>query len=148
MDVINAMFISSVIGLILAAPAFVSELFRRGKNLPLLIDVQACWGRRCTPEETFFLSLFTHLLLELLFGAGYMLLVLLGWWFHDFRFLSILLYGGAHSLLIGLIIFPLVRIGVFGRREGSFVWVEFLFSRFLTAVGFWAAFRLFPIFLP
>ena len=148
MDVINAMFLSTAVGAFLALPAVVSEFLRRGKNLPLLLDVRACWGRVCTAEETFVLSLFTHFLLSMAFGGLYMFAVLSGWLFHDFQLGSIVTYAVIFWLFIGVVIFPLVRLGFFGQREGRWAWLELLASTFLEAIGFWAALRLFPVFLP
>lgn len=148
MDVVNAMFLSAVVGMIIAIPAMVSELTRRGKNLPLLVDVRACWGHVCTAEETFILSLFTHFLISISFGGLYVLAVLLGWGFHDFRVSSILVYALIFWLLAGGVIFPLVRLGFFGQREGRWAWLELLVSIFFQATGFWLALRLFPVFLP
>lgn len=148
MEVINAMFVSAMVGIVIALPAMFSELTRRGKNLPILVDVKACWGRVCTPEETFILSLFMHLLLAVTFGGLYMLLALLGWRFHDFRLLSILEYGLYFWVFVGVMILPLVKLGIFGRREGRFVWLELLSTYVLQSLGLWAAWRLFPVFLP
>lgn len=142
------MFLSAAAGVLIALPALLGELFRRGKNLPILMDVHACWGRPCTAEETFLLSLATHLLISIAFGGLYMFLALLGWGFHDFTLLSLVRYGVGFWLVVGGILLPLSRLGFFGRREGRWVWLELLISQALLTVGFWASLRLFPVFLP
>lgn len=148
MDVVSAMFLSAVVGIIIALPAIVFEIARRGKNLPLLVDVHACWGRVCTAEETFILSLFTHILVSIAFGGVYMFLVLSGWGFHDFRLRTLMPYAIGFWLLVGLVIFPLVRLGFFGQREGKWAWLELLISILFETIGFWLALDLFPVFLP
>lgn len=148
MDVVNAMFLSAVVGVIIAIPSVISEFTRRGKNLPILMDVRACWGKTCSAEEVFVFSLFTHLILAIAFGGLYMFLALVGWQFHDFELLSILEYALYFWFFVGVIILPAVRLGFFGRREGRVVWLELLISYALQGFGFWAAFRILPVFLP
>jgi hypothetical protein len=147
MDVVNGMFIGAVIGLIVALPAIYSEIFRQVKDLPILVDVHACWDDTCTDEEVFTLSLFIHMLFSITFGGLYMALYLIGW-VHNFSFFSILGYTALFYVFLGGIILPLIRLGAFGRREGKHVWAELLLSNLLFGLGFWAALRLFPVFLP
>lgn len=147
MDVINAMFLSVVVGAIIALPAVYSEIFRRGKDLPILMDVHACWGKTCTSGEVFILSIFVHMVSSLAFGGGYVTLFFLGW-FRNFSILSILSYAIIFYLFWGVLVLPLIRLGFFGRREGGLVWAELLTSHVLFGLGLWAAFKLFPVFLP
>ncbi|MDP3985494.1 MAG: hypothetical protein Q8P82_01905 [bacterium] len=148
MDVVNGMFLGAAVGLVIAIPAFVSELTRRGKNLPLLMDVHACWKRTCTPEETFLLSLFTHILASLSFGGLYAFFAIMGWGNQNFHLPSIAAFGMIFYLLIGVIILPLAGLGMFARKEGRLVWLELFAIQFLTSVGLWFAYRMFPVFLP
>lgn len=148
MEIINGMFLGAVIGAIIAIPAIISEFTRRGKNLPILMDVHACWGRKCTDEEVFVLSLFVHFLLAIAFGGIYLFLVLMGWRFHDFAIFSLLEYAIYFWFVVGVLILPLARLGVFGRREGNWVWLELLISFLLFGLGIWTAMQLFPVFLP
>lgn len=147
MDVINAMFLSAVVGAIIALPAVWSEIFRQGKDLPILMDVHACWDKVCTPHEVFTLSFFVHIVSSVAFGGGYMTLFFLGW-FKDFLLFSILSYALLFYLVWGLVVLPLIRLGFFGRHEGGLVWAELLASHLLFGVGLWAALKLFPVFLP
>lgn len=147
MDVVNAMFLSAVVGAIIALPAIYSEIFRRGKDLPILMDVKACWGGTCNDAQVFALSLFAHFVISITFGGLYMAVYLIGI-FQDFSISEIALYTVLFYLLIGLVILPIMRLGWFGRREGNLVWLELLGSNILFGFGFWAAFKLFPVFLP
>lgn len=148
MDVINAMFVGAVAGLIVALPAIWSEIFRRGKNLPILVDVHACWGGKCHDGEVFTLSFFTHMMTAIGFGGFYMVFYLLGWGIYDFNLGTLLVYTIFFWLVISLVIFPLVGIGWFGKREGRWVWAESLMGYVLIAVVFWGILQLFPVFLP
>lgn len=147
MDVINAMFIGAVIGLIIALPAIYAEIFREVKDLPILVDVHACWGRVCTDREVFWLSLFVHFIFAIAFGGLYATMFFVGL-ARDFSFVSILFFAAVFYLFWGFLILPLLRLGIFGSREGKYVWAELLISHFLMTAGFWAAYRLFPVFLP
>lgn len=148
MDIINGIFLGAAIGTIVALPAIVSEVLHRRKNLPILVDVHACWGRTCTPVEVFWLSLFAHELMAMLFGAIYMLLVVRGWQFHNFELWPLVEYALYFWIFMCLIILPLVGMGLFGRRESGWIWLELLIAHHLFGLGLWLALRLFPVFLP
>jgi len=147
MEVLNGMFLGAIIGVIIAIPAVISEFTRRGKDLPILMNVHACWGRKCTPEEIFVLSLFVHMLLSIVFGGLYMFLEMMGWGFNNFEIWSLFEYALYFWLVLGVVILPIVNLGFFGRREGKWVPLELLVSQFLFAFGIWLLLKLFPIFL-
>lgn len=147
MDVVNAMFLSAAIGAIIALPAIYTEIFRRGKDLPILMDVHACWGGTCTDAQVFALSIFVHFIISIAFGGLYMAAYLIGI-FQNFSISEIALYTGLFYLLIGLVVLPIMQLGWFGRREGNLVWLELLGSNILFGLGFWLAFKFFPVFLP
>lgn len=147
MDIVNGLFLGAVVGLIIALPAIISEIFRRGATLPILIDIETVGKKHYKPREVFILSLAAHEAMALLFGGLYMFLVRVGWRFHDFTLASLGEYAFYFWFFIGGIVCPLIRLGFFGRREGRWVWLELLIAHHLFGLGLWAALRLFPIFL-
>ena len=73
----------------------------------------------------------------MLFGLIYVLFVERGWLFvthRPYTFLSFLVYGFLSWIFVGVILYPLLQMGFFGRREGSHVWIETLVSHMLLAV--------------
>ncbi len=148
MEVINGLFLGAAIGLVIALPAIVAEICRRDRNLPILVDVHACWGQTCKRSEVFWLSLFVHELMAMAFGGLYMLLLIRQWYFLDFRLLALLEYAIYFWLVYGGIVLPLARLGFFGRREGRWVWLELLIAHHLLGFGLWLTLELFPVFRP
>ncbi len=127
MTIFEAMFSGLAIGLVLAVPAFVSETLHHGRNLPLLMDVRTFWGARLSPDAVLWWSVTVHLLMSTLFGGAYVVLAGrlpgLPWSIPSLAF-----YALGYYVIVGGILLPLVGIGLFGRREGSLVWLELLLS--------------------
>ena len=151
MELILGLSISGIIGFILAIPAILTEISRRTKNLPLLLDVHFFRGRKLTDGEAFALSLLFHLVTSILFGALYVYLVQSGLFaavqFADYSLLSILIFGVVFWLLIGLIGTPILGIGIFGKKESPHIWHELLFGHLLLAFGVWLVIQAYqPIF--
>ncbi len=148
MEIINGIFLGAVVGLIIALPVIISEIFRRGKNLPLIVDIETIGDKKNTPMEVFVMSLLAHEAMAMLFGGLYMGLVDAGIYFHDFTARSLATYAFLFWILIGAIVCPLISLGFFGRREGRWVWLELLIAHHLFGLGLWFAIRLFPVFIP
>ena len=148
MPVISAAFLSLTAGLITAIPGFISELGKKDpKNIPLLIDIKSFWGKKLTRGEIFWLGLFVHLLMAALFGVLY-----------QFEFLNIninpyaldnlAVYATMFYLLVGGVIFPIVGLGLFGKKEGRWVWFELLVTHHLFGFFVWLLVFLFPSLRP
>lgn len=132
MTVFEAMFSGFVIGLVLSVPAFVAETVHHGKNLPLLMDVKTFWGAKLSPDAVLWWSVAVHLMMSTLFGGGYAALASylpgLPWSVPSLAF-----YALGYYVIVGGAVLPLVGLGLFGRREGGFVWAELLLATGLYA---------------
>ncbi len=140
MTIIVGMSISCMVGFVLSIPAIIAEIKHRTENLPLLVDIHKWFGRKYTPGEVFAIGLLIHLLIATLFGGLYVLLQSIDFTagvFVDYQIASLLSYSVVFWLFVGLILFPVLGLGFFGRREGSFVWLELLITHILLGVGFW-----------
>jgi hypothetical protein len=148
MPIISAIFLSLVAGTITAIPGFISELGKKApRNIPLLIDVKTFWGKRLTRGEIFWFGLFIHLLIAALFGVLYEYLVLTSM-VSPYTLGGLLAYAFCFYLFIGGVIFPIVGLGLFGRKEGKTVWYELLITHHLLGFFVWLAILLFPYLKP
>lgn len=133
MTVFEAMFSGFVIGLVLSVPAFVAETVHHGKNLPLLMDVKTFWGAKLSPDAVLWWSVAVHLMMSTLFGGAYVaaapFLPGLPW-----DVTSLASYALGYYVVVGGGVLPLVGLGLFGRREGGFVWAELLLATGLYAM--------------
>lgn len=143
MTPLDGLFTGFVIGLVLSAPAVVSELIRHGRNLPLLMDVRTFWGRKLDPHHVLLWSVVTHLANSAIFGAAAPLLVRAGVFSPLYLLPEILIYGAAFYLIASVIVFPILGFGFFGHKEGEWVWLELLLAHLLYAVLYWGAAQLF-----
>ena len=142
MTLIAALFTGLVIGLVLAVPAVMIELIRpQTKNLPILIDIDIVPGRRTGFE--FELSLALQLFMSTIFGGGYLLLSRLSFTPFDWSGFSYVIYVIIFYLTIGGILFPTLRLGLFGRREGKYVPLELFIAHSLYGFCFYLAVNLF-----
>jgi hypothetical protein len=112
------------------------------KHLPD-IDSHYFFGRRFSERETHLLGILVQLVLSALFGGIYVLLVDYKIIFTDFHYLSILFFGVLIWFLKGLIILPLLGIGLFGAKEGKWVWLEMFLLHQIYAFVFWLAIKLY-----
>lgn len=149
-EVILGAAIGGLVGFVLALPAIIVEFTRRVKNLPLLVDIKTIFGRRLRPEEVFAVSLLLHLVLATLVGGIYVIFAEQGWLFithNPYALTSLLIFSVLAWCLIGLIIFPIFGLGLFGRRLGQKnVWAEMMLTYLLIAVGLWFGFSWFQPF--
>jgi len=140
MTILVGMSISCMVGFVLSIPATIAEIRHRTDNLPLLVDIHKWFGRKFTPGEVFAIGLLTHLLIATLFGGLYVFLQGYSFTaqiFVDYQIASLLSYSIAFWVFVGVILFPILGLGFFGRREGRFVWLELLITHILLGVGFW-----------
>jgi hypothetical protein len=148
MPIVSAIFLALAAGVITAIPGIFSELGEKiPKNIPLLVDVKTFWGKRLTRGEVFWFGMLIHLLMAALFGAMYEYLVLNGM-VRPYLLSNLLVFAFCYYLFIGFIVFPLVELGLFGRKEGKTVWLELLVTNFLVGFIIWLLIYLFPYLKP
>jgi hypothetical protein len=134
--------IGTLVAFMFAIPAIVLEIMERGKvkNIPLIVDVKTIFGRKLKNEEVFWVGLLVHVILGTLFGLVYVLFVLKGWLLFTnapYTLLSLFLYAICAWVVVGIIIFPALGMGLFGRKEGKRVWMELLASMFVLGISMW-----------
>jgi hypothetical protein len=136
MDFILGAALGGLVAFGYSIPAIALELIERGKVLmvPPVITVKTIFGHPLKKQEIFWVGLLLHLVIGMLFGAVYVLFVEAGWLFvthRPYTFLSFIVYGFLSWIFAGLVLYPLLQMGFFGRREGSFIWLETLVSHML-----------------
>lgn len=142
MSILDGIFTGFVIALVLATPAVIVEILRHARELPLLMDVKSFWGITLTPHQVLFWSVVTHLATASLFGGLAPALVGQGILSPLYLFGEIMLYALGFYLVMGILVFPLIGFGIFGRKEGDFVWLELLVTDLLYGFLFWTAAKL------
>ena len=140
--------LSGLAGLVLAIPAIAEEwrTHKHQHDLPILVDIKPRFGRCMTHRELFFFSLFIHLVLAALFGLVYAIFVDNGWLFitgSPYSVLSLLIFAVGAWLVVGLVIFPLIGFGWFGRREDTKVVWEILATQVMLGLALWLAVQLY-----
>lgn len=142
MDYLLGTAIGGLTATVFSIPAILLELMERWKvsNAPLLVDVKTIFGRKLDKHETFLVALLLHIVIGCLFGLIYVLFVKQGWLVFTnapYSILSLLIYSFCAFIVTGTVIFPALRMGLFGRREGHRVWLEMLVSHYLLGLGLW-----------
>jgi len=51
--------------------------------------------------------------------------------------MSLVIYAIGAWIVVGAILMPLLRMGLFGSREGRYVWLEIFFGMMLIGLGMW-----------
>lgn len=139
MDYLLGASLGGLISFAYSVPAIVLEYLERGKIsvVPPVITVKTIFGLTIKKQEAFWVGLLLHLVIGMLFGAVYILFVERGWLFvthRPYTFLSFTVYGFLSWIFVGLVIYPLLQMGLFGRREGRHIWLETLVSHMLLGV--------------
>jgi hypothetical protein len=147
MPIINALFLALVAGLILAIPAIIAELGKPPADVPLFVDVRSFWGKHLTKREAFWFGLLIHFIMVSFFGVLYEHVVIQGV-VPPYRLGGLLAYASGFWVVVGAVIFPLVGLGFFGRKEGKFVWLELLVVHHLLALLMWLTVLVFPVLKP
>ena len=142
MDYLLGAALGGLIAFLFSLPATILELVERGKvkRLPLLVDVKTIFHRRLHKEEVFLVAVLLHTCLGVLYGGAYIWFVLHDWLIvtHTaYSFLSFFFFAIGACVVAGLIIFPLLGMGIFGRKEGKHVWIEILASFLLLGSTMW-----------
>ena len=143
MNLLDGLFTGLVIGILLGIPAMITEALNPTSRMPLLMDVETFWGRKLSEGGVIFWSAVVHLGMSTLYGSFVPLLVLQGILPPHLPLHGLLLYSVGFNLSMGFIALPIVGFGLFGRREGDFVWLELLLTHLLYGVAYWALAHLF-----
>ena len=75
-----------------------------------------------------------------LFGLVYIVFVEQGWLFvtgAPFTLFSLIVYALLSWIVAGVMIYPLLQMGLFGLKEGKNVWLETLASHLILGLGLW-----------
>jgi len=151
MDYLLAAALGGLIAFFYSIPAILLEITKRGDvpELPLLVDVKTIFRRRLNVKEVFWAALLLEILLGVGFGVAYI-------WFttHDWLFVthapyslaSLLIFALGAFCVTGVMIFPALGMGLFGRREGHRVWLEILTSFLLISFTLWLIIRFYQPF--
>lgn len=142
MDYVLGGSLGGLIAFAFAIPAILLEIKQKGETVdaPLIVDARRIFGRRLKRREAFLVGLLIHVVFGFLFGAIYVLFVLRGWLFvthAPYTFLSLIVYAVLSWIVAGAIIYPLLGMGWFARREGKHVWSETITSHLLLGVILW-----------
>lgn len=141
-DYILGAAIGGISAFAFSVPAIVLETISRFR-LPnaLYLDVKTMWGKKLEKHEVFLAALLIHLVLGALFGLVYVAFVKNGWLVvthSPYTIVSLLVFAVGSLLVTGLTIFPALGLGLFGRKEGTRVWMETLASFLIVGLGMWA----------
>jgi hypothetical protein len=143
MDYLLAGSLGGLVAFFFALPAIVLEITERGKvkNVPLLTDIKTIFGIKIRHKhEVFFIGLLLHLVLGFFFGLTYIYFVAQGWLLivgASYSLASFLVFALLSWVVAGLVIYPLLGLGVFGKKEGGHVWLETIISYCILGVGLW-----------
>lgn len=142
MEYLLGLSLGGLVAFIFAIPAILLEFKEKGqvKDAPLIVDVRKIFGRKLVRREAFVVGLFLHILFGALFGLVYILFVQREWLFvtqTPYTFFSWILYAVLSWVVAGIIIYPLLGMGFFARREGHHVWSETLASHLLLSLALW-----------
>ena len=139
MDYFLGAALGGLIAFAYSIPAIILEFIERGKltMAPPVITIKTIFGYAIRKQEAFWAGLLLHIVIGTLFGSVYVLFVERGWLFvthHPYQFDSFVAYGFLSWIFVNVSIYPLLRMGFFGRREGNHIWMETLVSHMLMAV--------------
>lgn len=139
MDYLLGASLGGLIAFFYAIPAILFELIERKKGslAPPVIIVHTIFGWKIKKQEAFWIGLLLHVVVGMLFGFVYVLFVKYGWLFvthRPYTFFSFTVYGFLSWIFAGIIIYPFLQMGLFGRREGKHIWLETLVAHMLLAV--------------
>lgn len=139
MDYILGMSLGGLISFAYSIPAILLELMERGRSeiVPPIITVKTIFSIQIKKQEAFWVGLLLHLIIGMLFGFIYVLFVEHGWLFvthRPYTFASFVVYSFLSWVFVGFILYPLLQMGSFGRREGKGIWLETLVSHMLIGV--------------
>lgn len=136
--------LGGLIAFLFSIPALILEIVERGKvdRLPLLVDVKTILKRKLHKEEVFLVAVLLQILLGILFAIAYLWFTTNDWLIitnAPYSLQSFFVFSIFGFFVAGLVIFPVLRMGVFGKKEGKYVWLEMLSSFLLLGFSLWLA---------
>lgn len=142
MDYLLGGALGGLVAFMFSIPALTMEFIEGGKlkNAPLVVDVKTIFGYQLNTREAFLVGFLLHLIIGILFGSIYVLFVKQEWLFvthAPYTFLSLVVYAFLSWIVAGLVIYPVLQMGVFGKKEGHHVWLETLVSHFILGICLW-----------
>ena len=142
MDYLLAGSLGSLVAFVFAIPAVILEMTKKGEaeHAELIIEPRKIFGYTLKHREAFLLGLLIHVFFGFVFGLVYVLFVEREWLFvthAPYTFLSLLIYAVLTWIVAGLVIYPLLGMGLFGRKEGSHVWIETIASHLILGMALW-----------
>ncbi len=142
MDYLLGGALGGLIAFLFSVPAIILELIEKGdvKNAPLVIDVKTIFGYKLNNREAFLAGLLIYILVGIAFGVVYILFVNKEWLFvtnTPYSFLSLVVYSFLSWVVAGLVVYPALQMGLFGKKEGQHIWLETLVSHFILGLGLW-----------
>lgn len=143
MDYLLGGSLAALVAFAFSLPAIVLEITERGrvKNIPLLVDVKTIFGVKIKHKhEVFLIGLLIHIVFGFLFGLVYVLFVQNGWLFitgSPYAIHSLLVFAILSWAVAGMLIYPILGMGLFGVKEGEHVWIETIFSHLILGLGLW-----------
>ena len=135
--------LGGLVAFVFALPAILLEIEEKGnvKDVPLLIDVKSIFGIKIRHKhEVFFIGLLLHILMGFLFGWFYVVFVEQGWEFivgAPYTFSSFFVFACLSWIAAGLVVYPILGFGWFGRKEGKHVWMETIISHLVLGLSLW-----------
>ncbi len=133
MDYLLGGSLGGLIAFVFAIPAMILEGKHKGQvaDAPLVVEARQIFGRRLKRQEAFLVGLLIHIIFGFLFGSIYVLFVF------PYTFLSLTVYTLLSWLVAGWVIYPVLGMGLFARREGNHVWIETLVSHLILGTALW-----------
>ncbi len=101
---------------------------------PFVMHVKTIFGYALKHREAFLVGLFLHVVVGMLFGSLYVLFVDQQWSRfagRPYQFYSFVFFALASWLFVNVVVYPLLRMGFFGSREGNGIWLETLAAHML-----------------
>jgi len=142
MDYLLGGALGAIVAFVFSVPAIVLEYTMDGKakETPLVIDVKTIFGHKLKQTEVFLVGLLIYIVVGFLFGFIYIVFVEQGWLFatqSPYTFQSLFVYAILSWVVVNTIIYPLLGMGVFAKKEGSKVWLETLVSHLILGCAIW-----------
>lgn len=142
MDYILGGSLGVIVAFVFAIPAIILEIKQKGdvQDAPLIVEVRRIFNVSLNKQEAFLVGLLIYIIFGFLFGLIYVLFVLRGWLFithAPYTFVSLLVYAMLSWIFAGIVIYPILGMGLFARREGKHIWLETIFSHLILGVCIW-----------
>ncbi len=142
MDYILAGSLGALVAFVFAIPAILMELAKtsEAEHTSIIVEPRKILGRKLKHREAFLLGLLIHVLFGFIFGIVYVVFVVREWLFvthAPYTFLSLIVYAVLTWIVAGVVIYPLLGMGLFARREGNHIWMETIASHLILGLSLW-----------